>query len=104
MKHHVASSTFSLLSLFAGASGRSGGAGHCRVQSSEGVSARGGGAHKGETAEAERGETQPAGGGAYSDHRANQPAGKYSRPASPQADGGGKPGAAQGEREQGEDD
>lgn len=80
-----------------GASGRSGGAGHCGVQPPEGVPAGGGAARQGETAEAERGEAQPAGGGAHPDHGANQPTGEHGRPASPQAEGRGKPRAAEGE-------
>lgn len=82
-----------------GASGRPGGAGHRRVGPSEGVPAGGGGAHQGEAAEAERAKAEAAGGGAHADHRADQPAGKHGRAASPQTEGGREPGAAQSERE-----
>lgn len=91
------SSAFVTFFTLSGASGRPGGADHRRVWASEGVPAGGGGAGEGEAAEAERGEARPAGGGAHPDHRANQPAGKHSRAASPQTEGGGEPRTAQGE-------
>lgn len=81
-----------------GAGRRSGGAGLRRVWPPEGLPAGGGAARQGQTAEAERGEAPAAGGGAHSDHGADQPAGERRRPAPPQTEGGGKPRAAEGER------
>lgn len=80
-----------------GASGRPGGADRRRVRPADAVPAGGGGARQGEAAEAEGGEAEAAGGGAHPDHRADQPAGEHGRAASPQAEGGGEPGAAEGE-------
>lgn len=76
---HLKNKTFSHLvyACVLGASGRPGGAGHCRVCPPQGLPAGGGAARKGETAEAERGEAPAAGGGPHSDHRANQPAGEH---------------------------
>lgn len=60
-----------------GANRRSGGDGFCGIWSSKRVPTQGGGTHKGETAEAERGEAQPAGGGTHSSNGADQPTGKH---------------------------